>query len=179
MTARVLLPDTPDKAVYIVISGTNPEPWEIGEVYPVRRGGKLSAGISPSLKLKSYQDDVREQLHDLAIPKIDGNVSIWFWFWRQVESWEDANGHRKTGNYADSTNLQKATEDALQGYVYDNDRYNRLVGSEIVDQGPSVTPAIVVAYREWIMPGEHSQTAISLFQRFVNSVKHNYFDNSW
>ena len=76
-----------------------------------------------------------------------------------------------TGNYADSTNLQKSTEDALQGLLYGNDRETRYVSSEIVDQGPDVHPCIVVHLEPWAGPSQDTLSQAAYRQREFDKPK--------
>jgi hypothetical protein len=65
------------------------------------------------------------------------------YFWRQVNTYDD-DGRRRVGGYADATNLQKATEDALEGRLYANDRQVVQVRSTVVGQGAAVEPRILI-----------------------------------
>jgi Holliday junction resolvase RusA-like endonuclease len=123
------------------ITGINPEPWAIGT--PYRRGSK-GLGISPNGKLKAYQQAIREEfpLQNGHAAVQSGDLSIQFYFWR-------SSAH---GNVADATNLQKATEDALQGLLYDNDRSNLQVGSVIMQQTPATDPHILITVCEFVRP---------------------------
>jgi len=115
------------------VTGINPEPWAIGS--PYRRGSK-SLGISPNGKLKAYQEALADEFaqqnaHGQAH---EGSLKVTFYFWR-------SSAH---GNVADATNLQKATEDGLQGVLYANDRRNLHVSSVIMEQQPSTSPHILI-----------------------------------
>ena len=114
----------------IVIRGINPEPWAIGTVNCWGRG---KGTISPNLKMLNYQNALREELTE----RLDsgGTVKLTGWaldlhiyYFRSTEH----------GQPADVTNLNKATEDALQGILFTNDRINRKVTGEIIEQHPMV-----------------------------------------
>lgn len=168
---------------WLTIVGVNPEPWEVGQPFARRHSGKLSAGISPSPKLQAYQQALREEVGEQSEPVYpEGTqIDVYFWFWRQIEEFKTPTGRTSHSNYADSTNLQKATEDALQDLVYGNDRLNQRVGSEIVAQGPTVQPAIVV---RWTRYTQHSRTPrvdslLAQARSESDARRTQILDNSW
>lgn len=121
----------------------NPEPWAIGPVGYSRRGGKMSAYVGRNQQLDAYKNAIKETLgegHDL----IEGKVRVRFWFWRNRAEYTtpQARTHRK--HEADVTNMQKATEDALQGVLFKNDKDVNDIHSVIVEQGPEVEGRIVI-----------------------------------
>jgi len=133
----------------IVIRGINPEPWAIGTV---NAWGKGRGTISPNLKLLNYQNAIREEL----INRLDsgGTVPVPLWaqdlyimYFRSTER----------GQPADVTNLNKATEDALQGILFGNDRINRKVTGEIIEQHPNVEHVgLIIILRDYEFdPDEH------------------------
>lgn len=115
----------------------NPEPWAIGSVTP-RRGGNR---ISPNVNLVTYQEAVKEALADVEMLPPDYR-KITFYFWRQQAQYIGMDDRVRSRNQADSTNMQKALEDALQGVLFENDREVRDIRSMIVEQGYDVTPCI-------------------------------------
>lgn len=124
----------------------NPEPWAIGPVGTGRRGGKIWAYVGQNQQLKAYQEAVREEVGEQTL--LEGDIYLLFLFWRQVRSEDNK-------NYADTTNLQKSTEDALQGCLYKNDRASRRVTSILMAQGPDVEGRIIVgieSYSEPVLP---------------------------
>jgi Holliday junction resolvase RusA-like endonuclease len=128
------------KALYWV-TGINPEPWAIGT--PYRRGSK-GLGISPNGKLKAYQAGLTEEFYVQNPHAVvhQGDLQVTFYFWR-------SSAH---GQPADATNLMKATEDALQGILYDNDRSNRDVRSIIMEQSPPTSPHIMIEVDQFVRP---------------------------
>jgi Holliday junction resolvase RusA-like endonuclease len=126
---------------YYWVTGINPEPWAIGS--PFRRGNK-GLGISPNTKLKAYQDAIREEfpLQNAHARLHEGDLSVKFYFWRSSAY----------GNLADATNLQKATEDALQKILYHNDRSNHHVQSDVMEQTPETNPHILIIVEPWEKP---------------------------
>ena len=126
---------------YYWVTGINPEPWAIGT--PFRRGSK-GLGISPNGKLKAYQEALKEEFPQQNAHAVlhEGELSVQFYFWR-------SSAH---GNVADATNLQKATEDALQGLLYVNDRSNLHVQSDVMEQTPETSPHILIVVEPWVRP---------------------------
>lgn len=123
----------------------NPVPWEVGPLGVGRRNGKAFPTIGRSQNLYAFQQEVKEFFPEgIKVPMLDGPVEVFFWFWQQLEVYHTPRGRKQTKKAADATNMQKATEDALQGILFDNDRDNRRVGSEIVEQGTDVTPGIAI-----------------------------------
>lgn len=121
----------------------NPEPWAIGPVGYSRRGGKMSAYVGRNQQLDAYKQAIKEALGtDHAM--IEGKVKLRFYFWRNRAEYStpQARTHRK--HEADATNMQKATEDALQGILFANDKDVNDVRSIVVEQGPDVIGRIVI-----------------------------------
>jgi hypothetical protein len=133
-----------------LIEHINPEPWSAPEISLGRRGGKLVPMAHTQPDQRGFQTALAEAFEKKygkpCIPKEgpDPKYSrIEFYFWREVPEYE-IDGRTQHGNYADTTNLQKSTEDALQGLLYLNDRQLQDVRSVIVAQGPGIEPAILV-----------------------------------
>lgn len=125
----------------------SPEPWAIGPVGYSRRGGKMSAYVGQNQQLNAYEEavaeSVRDQLpDDFKIP--EGKMALTLFFWRNRAEYTTpaARTHRK--HEADATNMQKATEDALQGVLYNNDKDNLVVASVVMAQGPEVIGKVVI-----------------------------------
>jgi len=115
------------------ITGVNPEPWAIGSAY--RRGPK-GVGIAPNTKTKAYETAVAEEFvrQNPDFTKMGGPLTLHMVFWRNTEH----------GNVCDVTNVQKSTEDALQGILYDNDKGNIEVASTMAEQTTDTVPAILI-----------------------------------
>jgi len=121
----------------------NPEPWAVGPAGVARKNGKLIPYIGPNKQLQAYQNAIKELIGEQ--PKfIDGKILLRFYFWRNRAEYEtpQARTHRK--HEADTTNLQKATEDALQGILFKNDKDVVDIHSKMVAQGPDVRGKIVI-----------------------------------
>jgi Holliday junction resolvase RusA-like endonuclease len=129
---------------------TNPVPWSVGTA-GVRRGPKgLTAYISPVPELVAYQRAVRDEFENRYTGRYDEEnigsapVGITFYFDRRLDQYELDSGRMQQSHEADATNMQKATEDALQGILFDNDRQVKLITSCILGQGPECTGFVVI-----------------------------------
>lgn len=123
----------------------NPEPWAIGPVGYGRRNGKMSAYVGQNAQLDSFKQAVAEAAQaSWELPPLEGPIKLDFFFWRNRAMYRTDSGRNMTKSKVDATNMQKATEDALQGVVYKNDRDVVDVRSRVVEQGPEVSGLIVV-----------------------------------
>ena len=125
----------------------NPEPWAVGPVGYARRSGKMSAYVGRNAQLEAFKEAVREGLGD-GHKKIDGRVALQFFFWRNRADYKTPQSRTHRKHEADLTNLQKATEDALQGVLFDNDKDTNEVHAVLVEQGPDVKGRIVISIEE-------------------------------
>lgn len=127
----------------------NPEPWAIGPVGYRRSGGKMGAYVGQNKQLNAFKEAVREEVASQwgGLPPLEGAIQLEIFFWRQRADYSTpaARVHRK--HEADVTNMQKATEDALQGILFHNDRDNLDVHSRIIAQGPHDVGQIVIGIR--------------------------------
>lgn len=156
----------------------NPDPWAVGPLGVGRRNGKMYPYIGPNKQLQAYQDSIRAELASLGITSYDGEERTWrlrFWFWRQIES---HSGGKK--NYADATNLQKATEDAIQDVLIGNDRFVADIHSIIVEQSPTTKPGVLIYLEDWELFG-HDQYEIPdvMLEKIAAPAVELKSDNSW
>lgn len=138
------------------LDGINPEPWTAGTVSVGRKGGKPFPRVSKNAQLANYQNAVREQL---GFPMLDGDVAtglaldmgapwegpveLFFYLERRLDTYVSDSGRNVTKHRADSTNCQKALEDALQGILFKND--NQVVQNHTyLIQGKTYEPRIEV-----------------------------------
>lgn len=121
----------------------NPEPWAIGPVGYARRNGKMSAYVGRNQQLDAYKQAVAEEVGD-GHELIEGRVKLRFYFWRNRADYTTPQARSARKNEADATNMQKATEDALQGVLFKNDKDVNDVRSVVVEQGPNVKGRIVI-----------------------------------
>lgn len=116
----------------------NPIPWRVP---PFSVGRGKNGGVFPragkDAELAAYQEAVREAVADHRDCRmLEPPYALEFWFSRRLDRHSAASGRKTQQHIADATNLQKSTEDALQGLVIDNDANVETVVSHIVEQGP-------------------------------------------
>lgn len=123
----------------------NPFPWAVGKATAIpNRGRKPFVKIAPDKALRAYQDAVQAELLEMGVTPEPGLYSIRFTFSRQLEQYMTVRG-KQTGNAADSTNMQKATEDALQGVAIENDRQTISIVSHLASESKvSTIPYVVI-----------------------------------
>ena len=115
----------------------NPEPWRSPGIprrgQPAPKDGKLEA----------YQTAIKEMLEGCE-PRFDERLqlSVTFYFWRST----------RKGQPCDTTNMQKATEDAIQGVLIHNDKMDHHVQSFLMDQGPEVRPCVHIVIQPFEKP---------------------------
>lgn len=120
----------------------NPEPWAIGTAFVVK-GGRHAA-VAPDKTLKAYQEAVRAELLAQGAQMVEGPYILSFWFWRENVSYTDAAGKKRSRNSPDLSNMVKATEDAIQGILIDNDRDVVHIRPYLVARGKDVNPRVVI-----------------------------------
>ena len=122
----------------------NPVSWAVGPLGIGRRGGKPYPYMGRNEKVHSYQEEIREWFAGLdEQPKmLEGEVTVKCYFWRRLDRWTGQSG-RETGDHiSDGTNMLKATEDALQGILFENDRQVKNGSFHIQEQGPNTKPGL-------------------------------------
>lgn len=136
------------RLIYLYIP-VNPEPWAIGPVGVARRDKKMTAYVGRNQQLAAFKEAVAEAVREKwgGLPPIEGTVELQLWFYRQRADYKTpaARVHRK--HEADATNMQKATEDALQGIIFGNDRDVKRVRSVVIEQEPNTVGGIIIAFR--------------------------------
>lgn len=132
---------------WYVIDEINPEPWTASEASAGRKDGKFKVTFYKNPGLEVYQNAIKADLAlnypDIEMIPDDTPFALEFYFSRQLEAGETER-RKVRRNRADATNMQKALEDALQGVLYSNDRNVAAIRSQIVEQGPNVTPCILI-----------------------------------
>ena len=129
----------------------NPEPWAIGNAFVVKGGRR--AAVAPDKTLKAYQEAVRAELLAQGAQMVDGPYVLSFWFWRENVSYTDAGGKKRSRNSPDLSNMVKATEDAIQGILIDNDRDVVHIRSFMVERGKDVEPKVVIEVESALAQG--------------------------
>lgn len=132
----------------------NPEPWKVGPLSVIRKSGKYIPIVGRDQQLHAFKAAIAEQVNEKiagrALPLFNDKVKLTLFLWRDRAEYStpQARTHRK--HEADATNMLKATEDALQGILYGNDKDNRDVRSVVVEQDPDVKPRIVIHVESWV-----------------------------
>lgn len=134
----------------------------MGNMQMVGPARKRFPKVSPNKVLKMYQDAIREELVFTGINDLPGPYySIRFTFSRQLTKTKIASGKTLTRNWADVTNMQKGTEDAMQGGSIDNDRHVIRTGSRLHSaQTEHNLPFVVIEVRHSITGFSPAETAI-------------------
>lgn len=139
------------------IHGINPEPWTAPNM--TRAGG-----VYKSETVRAYQEAISDEFQN-SYPNVTPTsdpCSITFCFWRELGGYEVGDGRKANRHIADATNLQKATEDALQGFLYVNDNLVRIVRSVIVSQTADTHPALLILFNRHVDIDPSYQTMIDL-----------------
>lgn len=136
------------------------QPWAVGPLGVGFRGKKPYPYIGPNQQLQAYQEALREQLEGAGI--LQGEVEINLYIWRQLETAKNFGGRDRKAKTSDATNIQKATEDALQGVLIENDRNVRRICTEIVAQDENTKSCIVVRVRPY-QPTQASEIPASVW----------------
>ena len=123
--------------IRITVWDINPEPYKSTGI--PHRGKPVKDG-----KLEAFQEALADEVRGMVVNEDDMFMDdeflyVSFYFWRSSQH----------GKPADATNLQKATEDALQGILYYNDKHNLHVESMICEQAPDTRPSIMIRIREF------------------------------
>lgn len=122
----------------------NPYPWKVPPISVGRKGKGVYPVVGRDEGLHTYKQAIKEQIGQMPHWKIDGPVVLNLWFYRNVPKYTTQSGRRAKKHDADTTNMQKATEDALQGFLFDNDSEVTIVSSHRVEQSESTVAKLVV-----------------------------------
>jgi Holliday junction resolvase RusA-like endonuclease len=120
----------------------NPEPWTAPSA--ARGRGERGIVMYKNERLRVYQEAVREELggRNLLIFDPGTPIEVDFYYWRALEPYRTDSDRVARAHEADTTNLNKALEDALQGILFENDRDCKRVQGWIVEQGFETEPLI-------------------------------------
>lgn len=125
-----------------VIEGINPEPWTASQSSTGKKNGKLVTRFFKDEKLRSYQEAVKESLradYPDFLPLTE-NAMLRLFLWRRLD---------KGAQVMDTTNGQKALEDALQGVLLSNDRQDLYVTTILMSQTKDTEPLIIIKLQPW------------------------------
>lgn len=128
------------------VTGLNPVPWKATRYGAAAKVGKV--GLAGDENLMVYKRALKEEIvlqnaHLVQVPK-GVPVRVVIFIHRRLEVWDG--GHNM---WADATNLQKSTEDALNKILWTDDKNNRSVRTEVVEQDADVEPHILIVISPW------------------------------
>lgn len=149
----------------------NPEPWAVGDLSLGKRNGKVFPKMGRNQQLHSYKEAIREAMPTPWEP-VDHEVDLYFWFWRRVDRYRGPSGREVVNKKPDSTNMQKATEDALQDILYLNDRQVRKVGSEIVAEDEDVQGGVLIKIHRYVPDENLTEIPASLLKERWDHERH-------
>ena len=146
--------------IWLVLD-VNPEAWRVGPLSVGRKKGGVYPRVGQDPQLNAYKEAVNEAARyyleqrgiSVESVKIDGFVKLHMYFWRRQDVYESSAGRKVRKHEVDLTNMVKATEDALQGIFYDNDKRVVTQRNHMVDQGPDVVPLLVIGVEWTALPG--------------------------
>lgn len=131
---------------YWYLCRVNPVPWQLGPMSAHRgKGGKgMYVQVGRDEELYTFKEAIKEELLKQSPVKLEGNLSITCYFWRNQTESTSQRGRAIKKSEADGTNMLKAAEDACQGILFDNDKVNKVGRFFVIDQGPAVEGAVVI-----------------------------------
>lgn len=123
-------------ASVIVAVDINPVPWKSPHFNAIRtKNGRYISVAAKNHEVANYKEAIQDALKKASVQMLAPPYDIKFWFYRQTG---------KHDNVADATNMQKATEDALQGVLIDNDRDVITIVSNVMEICSEVPEPCVV-----------------------------------
>lgn len=145
----------------------NPEPWRVGPVGYARRNGKMSAYVGRDQQLDAFKNAVAEEVREQwgSLPMLAGQLRVDIYFWRNRPEYTTPNQRLHRKHEADTTNLFKATEDALQGIVFKNDKDNIITQGAIMAQGANIPGQIVIRVTQ--LEGDETNDLFSQFPTYI------------
>jgi hypothetical protein len=152
----------------------NPDPWAIGPLQIGKRNGKFFPNIGPNRQLVAFKEAVAEELTRQGATMLPpGEYEIRLFFYRRLDG-----NSRNRKHVADATNMQKATEDAFQSVLIDNDRGVVDIRSRVVEQSVETEPGIF-AYVGPADPFDPSEIPDEMWDVRDQSEGPTLFDNTW
>lgn len=139
----------------------NPYPWKVPPISVGRKNGKAFPRVGRDEGLHSFKEAVKDYVLMQGPQKINGPVELRLWFWRNIPEYTTSQGRTARKHEADNTNLQKATEDALQGILFNNDKDVIINRSVRMMQSKDSASFLVI----------HAKAAKSLNEKFPDFVQ--------
>lgn len=146
------------RKVSVIIANINPEAWKMPDLSVGRAKGRVYAVASTNEVVRRYQEAITEALEEalpegyLPFPRTE-NIRLRIVIMRTIEQYVTDKGRTMTRNRQDATNIQKATEDALQKILFENDIQCTFVSTEIIAQEKGVEPGIYIELSPHKVPG--------------------------
>lgn len=163
----------------------NPEPWKVPPFSVSRKNGlRVKAGRDEGNEM--CKEAIREELTRLGAVMRNPPYKLNFLFYRHVARYETLKGDQ-TKNTVDATNMQKLTEDALQGVIIGNDEDVEDIQSRVVVQSEHIDGMIVVFLTSefgirslGIPPGfDEAKSLKHIMDEISSSKVERKSDNSW
>lgn len=141
----------------LFITELNPEPWAMPTIGTARRGKNVYPTTTKNGIQEAYQEGLKGSVA-AAYPNLepfpdDMKLQLEIYVWRALDTYQTATGRTHTRHVADATNIQKATEDALQGILFKNDTQVKRCSTEIIEQGKDVKSKVLVICWEYAVYG--------------------------
>lgn len=131
----------------------NPEPWKTPPFSPARKNGKMIVVSGRDETSFVTKEAIAAALREQGAEMLEPPYWIHLYFWRHREHYVSEKGRNMHKREADATNMQKLTEDAMQGVLINNDVNVRIVTSQVVGQD-KVGPGMIVILIEAGLPEE-------------------------
>lgn len=161
---------------YWFVLDVNPEPWAIGDLSVGRRGGKVFPQVGRNQQLHNYKMAIKEAIGSPDV-WFERPIELIFYFWRTREAYKTPQARTARKNEADTTNLQKATEDALQGILFKNDKDVTMVTSKMFEQNETTPGCVVIGIKQAADPPKiHLEAPMDLILEIIRPVPS---DNEW
>ncbi len=129
----------------------NPEPWVVPPFSAIPKGKRYIPVAGKDHRGENVKAAIRETLTALDAPMHEPPYRIHLEFHRQLEQYVTESGRNNTRNKADATNMQKLTEDALEGTLIHNDVDTACITGHIIEQSKETVPFIdIMVIGEWV-----------------------------
>lgn len=135
----------------------NPEPWKTPPFSAVRKGGRAIVVAGRDETSHITKEAIAAELLAQGAEMMDPPYMIHFLFYRHREHYVSEKGRNLHKREADGTNMQKLTEDAMQGVLITNDVKVRFISSQVVEQSKTA-PALIVILIETGHPEGYFET---------------------
>jgi hypothetical protein len=170
-----------------------PEPWAMGIISIGRNksSGKFIPIVSANPTVSAYEQAIASELERFGASLKLPLYSVRFTFSRQLISYTKLDGGTASRNQADVTNMQKATEDALQGVLIGNDRdvirtESRMAGPQTAETDPWVLVEVRYgctgyAFHETDLPSGISEQGLDALKNMQETKEggDHIRDNTW